>query len=85
MTPMGVFFSPTPSILFSSLFFMLRSLREAWIRITTGKTTAIIIYIFFQCENKNISFSVSNLIGDFLWNTSRTNKKTKCDTVAKQV
>lgn len=36
MMPMGVFFSPTPSILFSSLFFMLRSLKEAWIKITTG-------------------------------------------------
>lgn len=36
MTPMGVFFRPTPSILFSNLFFMLRSLREAWIRITEG-------------------------------------------------
>lgn len=36
MTPIGVFFRPTPSILFSNLFFILRSLREAWIRITEG-------------------------------------------------
>lgn len=35
--PIGVFFRPAPSILFSSLFFMLRSLREAWMRITAGK------------------------------------------------
>lgn len=40
MMPIGVFFSPTPSILFSSLFFMLRSLREAWIRITVEETAA---------------------------------------------
>lgn len=37
MMPIGDFFMPTPSILFSSLFFMLRSLRDAWTRITTGK------------------------------------------------
>ena len=48
MTPMGVFFSPTPSILFSSLFFMLRSLREAWIRITAGKTTERLFSYFLS-------------------------------------
>ena len=37
MMPIGDFFMPTPSILFSSLFFMLRSLRDAWTRITTRK------------------------------------------------
>lgn len=40
MMPIGVFFSPTPSILFSSLFFMLRSLKEAWIRITAEEAVA---------------------------------------------
>lgn len=70
MMPMGVFFSPTPSILFSSLFFMLRSLREAWIKITTGTRTGnYFISFFFKCENRK--FHVSNLIDDFLLKTSR--------------
>lgn len=39
ITPMGVFFSPTPSILFSTLFFMLRRRSEAWLRITAERET----------------------------------------------
>lgn len=75
MMPMGVFFSPTPSILFSSLFFMLRSLREAWIRITTEKKTTASYLYFFKCENKNIHFSGTNLIEYILWSTSQKIRK----------
>lgn len=73
MTPMGVFFSPTPSILFSSLFFMLRSLREAWIRITAQKSRRIITQII-KSEKWKRHFSIKTFVV-FLPNSSQQNKK----------
>lgn len=74
MMPMGVFFSPTPSILFSSLFFMLRSLREAWIRITVGKTSASYIFLSFNISKCHQLNSVRSVGG-----------QTKFDTAALQI
>lgn len=75
MIPMGVFFSPTPSILFSSLFFMLRSLREAWISITAGKATASHFYFFSNLKIRNINYSLSDLIDDIIWNLGKQENK----------
>ena len=43
-SPMGVLFRPMLSSLFSSLFFKLRSLTDAWMRITVNQTKVLDLF-----------------------------------------